>query len=86
MAATIQLSYRQVADLARQLPANEKRKLARQLTKEAEQEMPPATTEETLTPAQRKTWKTIKRGFEELKLYREGKLKTRSLEEVLNEL
>ncbi|AQG82137.1 hypothetical protein [Spirosoma montaniterrae] len=84
MAATIQLSYRQVADLARQLPASEKRKLARQLVKEVEQE--DRSVEDTLTPAQRKTWNTIKQGFAELKQYKEGKLKTRSLKEVLNEL
>lgn len=39
-----------------------------------------------LTPSQKKTWKNIKQGFEELKQVEEGKMKTRSLKQVLDEL
>lgn len=39
-----------------------------------------------LTPSQKKTWKNIKQGFEELKQVEEGKMTTRSLKQVLDEL
>ncbi|AEI51308.1 hypothetical protein [Runella slithyformis] len=39
-----------------------------------------------LTPSQKKTWKNIKQGFEELKQVEDGKMKTRSLKQVLDEL
>lgn len=88
MSATVpvQLTYKQVAQLARQLPANEKRKLARQLAKEADKEQPALLDESQLTPLQRKTVANIRQGFKELKLVKEGKMKTRPLSEVLNEL
>ncbi len=39
-----------------------------------------------LTPAQRKTWANIKKGFEELKLVEQGKLQTRPASDFLAEL
>lgn len=42
--------------------------------------------ESQLTSSQKKTWKNIKQGFEELKLVEQGKAKTRPLKEVLDEL
>lgn len=99
MPATVQfqtqLTYHQVADLARQLPLRDKQKLAKLLAKETKEiekpvadatETAPRSLEDQLTPAQRKTWANIKQGFEELKLMREGKMETRSLADVLNEL
>ncbi len=87
-----QLTYRQVADLARQLPVRDKKKLAKLLAKETEKPIsdPDQSTltlaEEQLTPAQRKTWKNIKQGFEELKLMQQGKMEMRPLADLLNEL
>jgi hypothetical protein len=42
--------------------------------------------EDELTPAQKKTWKTIKEGFEEMKLVEAGKMKARPIQDLLNEL
>jgi uncharacterized protein YpbB len=39
-----------------------------------------------LTPSQKKTWKNIKQGFEELKMMEEGKMKTIPAEDFLKEL
>nr|MCU0341849.1 hypothetical protein [Spirosomataceae bacterium] len=39
-----------------------------------------------LSASQKKTWKNIKQGFEELRLVEEGKATTRPLNEVLDEL
>ncbi|MCU0468785.1 MAG: hypothetical protein MUF58_09300 [Arcicella sp.] len=39
-----------------------------------------------LTPSQKKTWATIKRGFEEMKLIEAGKKKTTSAKDFLAEL
>ena len=37
-------------------------------------------------PSKEETLENIKRGFEEMKLFKEGKLKTTSLKDFLNEL
>jgi hypothetical protein len=42
--------------------------------------------EDELTPSQKKTWATIKRGFEELKMVEAGTLKARPLKDLLDEL
>jgi uncharacterized protein YpbB len=42
--------------------------------------------EDELTPAQKKTWKNIKRGFEEMKMIEAGKMKTTSAKDFLKEL
>ncbi|MEY4540022.1 MAG: hypothetical protein RLZZ306_1779 [Bacteroidota bacterium] len=42
--------------------------------------------EDELTPGQKKTWKTIKKGFEDLKMIEQGKMKTTSARDFLQEL
>ena len=42
--------------------------------------------EDELTPGQKKTWKIIKKGFEEMKLIEAGKMKTTSGKDFLKEL
>lgn len=42
--------------------------------------------ENELTPAQKKTWKNIKQGFEEMKMVEAGKMKTTSGKDFLKEL
>jgi hypothetical protein len=42
--------------------------------------------EDELTPGQKKTWKNIKRGFEEMKLVETGIIKVRPIQELLDEL
>ena len=42
--------------------------------------------EDELTPAQKKTWKIIKEGFEEMKLVEARKMKARPIQDLLNEL
>ena len=42
--------------------------------------------EDELTPAQKKTWKIVKKGFEDLKMIEEGKMKTTPAIEFLQEL
>lgn len=42
--------------------------------------------EDELTPSQKKTWATIKQGFEELKMVEAGTLKARPLKDLLDEL
>ena len=42
--------------------------------------------EDELTPAQKKTWKNIKRGFEEMKMIETGKMEARPIQDLLNEL
>lgn len=42
--------------------------------------------EQQLSPTQKETWDNVKQGFEELKMVNDGKLKTRSLQELINEL
>ena len=49
-------------------------------------ESPAADPEAQLTPAQRKTWANIKKGFQELKLVERGKLQTRPLQDLLDEI
>lgn len=46
----------------------------------------PQSLEEQLTTEQKEIWDNVKQGFEELKLVEEGKLKTRPLQELINEL
>lgn len=41
---------------------------------------------EQLSPAQKATWDNVKQGFEELKMVEEGKIKTRPLQDLINEL
>lgn len=42
--------------------------------------------EEELSPDQKTTWDNIKQGFEEFKMAEDGTLKTRPLQELINEL
>jgi hypothetical protein len=90
MSATVpfqtQLTVKQITQLARQLPADEKRRLARLLEKEASVETNASFDESQLTPLQRKTVANIRQGFKELKLIREGKLQARPLSDLLDEL
>ena len=71
-----------MADLARQLPSQDKQKLAKLLARETEKpvsdasEAAPKSLENQLTLSQRKIWANIKQGFEEYKLIRKGKMKT----------
>lgn len=90
MSATVQfqtqLTYKQVAQLVRQLPADDKRRLARLLEKEVTPESNAPFDESQLTPLQRKTVANIRQGFKEMKLVQEGKLKTQSADDYLAEL
>lgn len=86
---SVVITFDQLARLASQLPPADKRRLAKKLEKEASreegnEEKPSA--ESQLTPAQRKTWKNIKQGFEELKQIRESKMQAQSSDDYLNEL
>lgn len=67
----IQLTYSQLTDLAKRLPKKERMKLATALMDE----------EEGITKAE--LLEKIKRGLEEVKLYKEGKLELRTLKEFL---
>ena len=42
--------------------------------------------EDELSPSQKKTWATIKEGFEEMKLVEAGITQSRPLKDVINEL
>jgi hypothetical protein len=42
--------------------------------------------EDELSPAQKKTWKNIKQGFEEMKMVEAGIKKARPIQELLDEL
>lgn len=90
MSANVQfqtrLTYKQVAELVRQLPINDKRRLAKLLEKENAIQHPELLDESNLTPLQRKTVANIRQGFKELKLMKEGKLQARPLSDLLNEL
>lgn len=86
---SVVITFDQLARLASQLPPADKRRLAKKLEEEASQEeingeKPSA--ESQLTPAQRKTWKNIRQGFEELKQIKEGKMQARPLKDLLDEL
>ncbi|MFD2571097.1 hypothetical protein ACFSUS_10660 [Spirosoma soli] len=87
---SVVITFNQLAKLASQLPPAEKRRLAKKLEQEANQEESHTTdnvsAESQLTPAQRKTRKNIRQGFEELKQIREGKAKARPLKDLLDEL
>lgn len=90
MSATIsfqtQLTVKQITQLARQLPADEKRRLANLLAKEASAEAAMPFDEAQLTPLQRKTVANVRQGFAELKLIREGKLQPQPANDFLAEL
>jgi hypothetical protein len=73
----VQLNFKQIAELAKQLPKPQKVKLATILTKETEEE-------DTMTKAELVA--RIKEGLEEVKLYKEGKVKFQSAREFLDEL
>jgi len=86
---SVTLSFDQLAKLASQLPPADKRRLAKKLEKEASREEINAekpSVESHLTPAQHKTWKNIRQGFEELKQIRAGKMQARPLKDLLDEL
>ena len=42
--------------------------------------------EDELTPAQKKTWKIVKKGFEDLKMIEQGKMETTPARDFLQEL
>lgn len=42
--------------------------------------------EDELTPSQKKTWATVKKGFEDLKMIEQGKMKTTPARDFLQEL
>ena len=72
----IQLNFNQIINLAKQLPKKQKAKLVSILAvKEAEEEMTKA-----------ELVARIKEGLEEVKLYKEGKIKFQSARELLDEL
>jgi hypothetical protein len=73
----VQLNFKQIAELARQLPKPQRAKLATILTKETEEE-------DTMTKAELVA--RIKEGLEEVKLYKEGKIKFRTLKEFLEDV
>ncbi|MEI7581468.1 hypothetical protein [Runella sp.] len=68
----VRLSVKKLAELARQLSPKEKSKLIALLQEEEEEYM----TKEELV-------ERIKEGLEEVKLYKEGKIKLRTLKEFL---
>ena len=90
MATTVQLqtqlTYQQVAQLVRQLPAKDKQKLAKLLREETTDSPAAPPDESRLTPAERNVVANVRQGFRELKLVREGKLQTRPLSDLLDEL
>lgn len=72
----IQLNFNQIINLAKQLPKKQKAKLVSILAvEEAEEEMSKA-----------ELVARIKEGLEEVKLYKEGKIKFQSARELLDEL
>lgn len=91
MATTVQfqtqLTFQQVAQLVRQLPAKDKQKLAKLLEEETDAPQQPGSNDEAgLSATQRKTVANIRQGFKGLKLMKEGKLKARPLSDLLDEL
>lgn len=74
----IQLTFNQITDIAKQLPKKQQAKLVSILVKENIIE------EEEMTKAELVA--LIKEGLEEVKLYKEGKIKLQSAREFLNEL
>ena len=73
LSTNIQLSFPQLVELARQLPARQKKKLANILTNEEE------TTKEEILEG-------IREGLQDVKLYKEGKIELRTLDEFLNDV
>jgi hypothetical protein len=76
VSTNIQLNFNQIINLAKQLPKKQKAKLASILAIEE--------TEEEITKAELVA--RIKEGLEEVKLYKEGKIKLQSARELLDEL
>lgn len=72
---SIKLNFRQITDLAKQLPKKEKAKLASILEEDIE---PIKTKAEIIND--------IKEALEEVKLYKAGKIKLRTLDEFLDEI
>lgn len=87
---SVVITYNQLAKLASPLKPAGKRRLAQKLEQNASQKatkaaaQPPA--ESQLTPAQRKTWKNNKQGFERLKQIRAGQMQAPSSDDYLNKL
>ena len=74
--ANVQLTFHQITDIAKQLPKKQKAKLVSILVKENE--------EEEISKAE--IIAKIKEGLEEVKLYKQGKIKLQPLREFLEEL
>ena len=76
----VQLNFSQIAHLAKQLPRKQKSKLASILEKDIEDEQKEAfiTKSELVS--------RIREGLEEVKLYKQGKIKFQSARDLLNEL
>jgi hypothetical protein len=74
----VQLTFGQLAALAKQLPKKQKAKLVSILVNESEEE------EEEMTKAELVA--RIREGLEEVKLYKQGKITFQSAEDLLNEL
>ena len=71
--ANVQLTFSQIINLAKQLPQKQKDQLVAMLMKKEE-----ITKEEVIAK--------IKEGLEEVKLYKQGKIKLQPLKEFLEEL
>jgi hypothetical protein len=75
---TVQLTFGQLAALAKQLPQKQKAKLVSMLANEPEAEPGEMTKAELVA--------RIREGLEEVKLYKEGKITFQSGKDLLNEL
>lgn len=74
----VQLTFGQLAALAKQLPTKQKAKLVSILVNEPDEK------EDEMTKAELVA--RIREGLEEVKLYREGKIKLQTLKEFLNDV
>lgn len=74
----VQLTFGQLAALAQQLPKKQKAKLVSLLVNEPEEEKDEMTKAELVA--------RIREGLEEVKLYKQGKIKLQTLEEFLNDV
>jgi hypothetical protein len=70
---SIQFTFQQLTELAKQLPKKERLKLVAILQEEDE-------------PSKEEILNNIRQGFEEMQLIKEGKLKTKPLTDFLNGL
>ncbi len=66
--------------------SNEGLKIVKELQKANLIKLKKVSYENSLSEGKKKTWESIKRGFEELALVKEGKLKSTPIQDVLNEL